>query len=173
MLVYILSIIGQQATPSPSPPVKDGFGFPHPLVLFYVLPLLSVVAVVSVTLVLTYRGEDGWTVTPISTTLIPTTAVLVEFANILLITMLLPVVAVNGWSPLARALFLGTATVLGGAIKQRRSRYIAISASASGIALLVTLTHPTNPSLILAIPLLGLLGVILGYTTASSTHTPR
>jgi hypothetical protein len=172
MLGYILSMIGQHAVPSPSPPVKDGYGVPHPLLLFNAVPILSVVAVASVTLVLTFRGEDGWTVTPVSTTLIPTTAVLVECANNLLINLLFPF-TVSVWSPLPRALFLGTATVLGGAVKQRRSGYVAISASASAIALFVTLTHPINPSLGLAKPVLGLLGVILGYTTASSTHTPR
>ena len=111
--------------------------------------------------------------------LIPTTAVLVEFANVLLITgtdRLLPALADNGWSVLAGALVLGTTTVLGGAVKQRRSRYIAISASASAIALLVILTRADNsiiPFLLLVLGLYVLIGGILGYTTASTTRSRR
>ena len=131
---------------------------------------------VTVTLFLRYRGGDGWTVTPVSTMLIPTTAVLVELANVLLITgtgRLLPALANSGWSVLAGTLVLGTTTVLGGAVKQRRSRYIAISASASAIALLVILTRADNsiiPFLLLVLGLYVLIGGILGYTTASITR---
>ena len=118
-------------------------------------------------------------VTPISTMLIPTTAVLVELANVLLITgtdRLLPALADNGWSVLAGTLVLGTTTVLGGAVKQRRSRYIAISAGASATALLVILTRADSsiiPFLLLVLGLYVLIGGILGYTTASTTRSRR
>ena len=174
MLVNVLAIVAQQATRTPSDPVEH-----QPSQFLYLLPLLPVVAVVTVALFLRHRGDDGWTVTPISTMLIPTTAVLVEFANVLFITgtnRLLPALADNGWSVLAGALVLGTTTVLGGAVKQRRFRYIAISASASAIALLVIITRADNPIipfLLLVLGLYVLIGGVLGYTTASTTRSRR
>ena len=172
MLVNVLAIVARQTTRTPSDPVE-----PQPSQFLYLLPLLPVVTVVTVTLFLRYRGDDRWTVTPISTILIPTTAVLVEFVNVLLVTgtnRLLPALADSGWSVLAGALVLGTTTVLGGAVKQRRFRYIAISASASVIALLVILIQADNPILPFLLLVLGLyvlIGGLLGYTTASTTYS--
>ncbi|PSQ41966.1 hypothetical protein BRD07_04345 [Halobacteriales archaeon QS_9_68_42] len=107
--------------------------------------------------------------------LISTTAVLVEFANVLLITgtdRLLPALADNGWSVLAGALILGTTTVLGGAVKQRRSRYIAISASASAIALLVVLTRAGNPILPFLLLILGLYILMGGFSVIQQHLLP-